>query len=763
MRDVKDLFKAEASNVWETMNCHNGNVGFKIPEYQRAYDWNKKNITRLLEDCLNGFYYLSIQEKQDAESFTFLGTLILVKEQKAENNFNGTSLSIVDGQQRLTTLILISCALIEEISLELKHIDELSQNIQKWLKEEVDFHLERLYDCILGQQKKRAGNSAFPRIIRAEDTRSRNDAEKEYNSIISKFLDKFSKYYMKQEEIFTLPDIKQEGDGKRFVENYMHIKEQIESIAQKKLSDSNLDCEDIKSTSFEINGIKSLFEKIKILESTQQNQALSSIKKGGGADRLIRLLLFASYFTKCVVLTRVETDDESSAFDIFDALNTTGEPLTALETFKPKVIQFENQHNGFKGSPSDISFNEISENFHEIFPNSDVRQKETKKLLVTFALYLDGETLPKDLKSQRSYLRERFDKVIDQSGPEHKHKFISSLADLTKFRRFYWEKSGINELCLEHSDGNIQLCFKLILDMKTSLALPILARYWSQYNIDHNESNFSNAVKALTAFIILRRSVTNNTGEIDKDLRGLMHKDYQDGLSPICSGLNHENTLLNNSQFKERLKKLLSVKKINVIDKESWVSKVIEAPLAVISTHLSRFLLLAAAHNCKVDKTKPGMLNRVRNSDERHYLCYEKMKSVAYATLEHIAPVSNPGSGWDENIYKRANTIHTLGNLTLLPQEENSSVGNSIWEKKKIFYCALSAETPEDQEELINKAELSGLKIKKKTIEILKSGERLHILDPITDVTLWDEGLIKRRSENIASLAWDTISPWLYE
>ena len=101
---VSKIYSAKSDHFQGTMTCYNENVGFRVPEYQRTYDWNEDNIKRLLEDCLNRFYNLSISNN---ESYTFLGTLILVKEE-SESSFNGTSLSVVDGQQRLITLILIS-------------------------------------------------------------------------------------------------------------------------------------------------------------------------------------------------------------------------------------------------------------------------------------------------------------------------------------------------------------------------------------------------------------------------------------------------------------------------------------------------------------------------------------------------------------------------------------------------------------------------------------------------------------------------------
>ena len=104
-KDVKDLFNAEAASLWDTMTSHAGVVGFKVPEYQREYDWDERNLRRLLEDCMHGFSMSS--QPHRVGTHTFLGTLILVNEESSEATFDGRSLLIVDGQQRLTTLTLL--------------------------------------------------------------------------------------------------------------------------------------------------------------------------------------------------------------------------------------------------------------------------------------------------------------------------------------------------------------------------------------------------------------------------------------------------------------------------------------------------------------------------------------------------------------------------------------------------------------------------------------------------------------------------------
>ena len=50
MTSVQDIFKTRADNFGETMIGRA--VSFKIPEYQRPYDWDQNNVQRFLQDCL---------------------------------------------------------------------------------------------------------------------------------------------------------------------------------------------------------------------------------------------------------------------------------------------------------------------------------------------------------------------------------------------------------------------------------------------------------------------------------------------------------------------------------------------------------------------------------------------------------------------------------------------------------------------------------------------------------------------------------------
>ena len=66
---------------------------------------------------------------------------------------------------------------------------------------------------------------------------------------------------------------------------------------------------------------------------------------------LLRLVVFARYLNHRVAVTIVTAKNENDAGDMFESLNTTGELLTAFETFTPRVIQGETLEK-YEGSPS---------------------------------------------------------------------------------------------------------------------------------------------------------------------------------------------------------------------------------------------------------------------------------------------------------------------------------------------------------------------------------------------------------------------------
>ena len=80
------------------------NYRFEIPEYQRPYAWTTEEAGELLDDLLHAMG--NAEDVGDVPPY-FLGSIVIIK--------NGLQplAQIVDGQQRITTLTILFCALRE--------------------------------------------------------------------------------------------------------------------------------------------------------------------------------------------------------------------------------------------------------------------------------------------------------------------------------------------------------------------------------------------------------------------------------------------------------------------------------------------------------------------------------------------------------------------------------------------------------------------------------------------------------------------------
>ena len=73
---------------------------YRIPEYQRPYVWETDQVLELLDDV-----YAAGQSNPDSQYF--LGSLVLKKSEKQEHTTKFLEYDLLDGQQRLITLLLI--------------------------------------------------------------------------------------------------------------------------------------------------------------------------------------------------------------------------------------------------------------------------------------------------------------------------------------------------------------------------------------------------------------------------------------------------------------------------------------------------------------------------------------------------------------------------------------------------------------------------------------------------------------------------------
>ncbi len=78
---------------------------YQIPIYQRPYQWTEQNCEKLLDDLLSSYEYYK-------ESDYFCGSLVLIAI-GTDSATNATTYDVVDGQQRLSTFILLAKVLAD--------------------------------------------------------------------------------------------------------------------------------------------------------------------------------------------------------------------------------------------------------------------------------------------------------------------------------------------------------------------------------------------------------------------------------------------------------------------------------------------------------------------------------------------------------------------------------------------------------------------------------------------------------------------------
>lgn len=787
--EIEGIFGAVASSVYNLFNDEEGKAGFKVPIYQRRYDWDKQNVKRLLEDIAMGIAW----RVDDVHALTFIGTIIVVEDENGEDSFrNGKSLGIVDGQQRITTIILIAIVLYESLYnhwlTDKYQMDDESLRVQ--LEEEVNVVLGDLLSLICGElSPKKAGGKIspypFPRLVRADSRDNRADSYRmsEYNSPVSMLSAAFVKTVNSNQKETVKNSI-------NFIEGYNEFDKKEGAIFVRNNLDfiisffSNVDKEDgaipsydvcfLAKNDFQRAGVRDLFNLSDKITNTDRNKFFSKLSKSDSRVlSSIRLVSFANYLLQGVVVAYVRIKEDRYGFDIFDSLNTTGEPLTAIQTFKPQVIKYtSDNHSDFSQAKEFSHFLRI-EGYIDAQKTASKKQSRSKDVVRSVALYVSGKKVANKPDEQRRWLRNEYNKICHKDKAKErflKASFTKAIVDIVEFRKRIWDVEDISGglPAMEGRDVAL-LCLGFLKDIDMYVSIPILTRIFTSLEFKGRLDLYPAYVKAYTCYVILRRGATKNTANIDGEVRKMMSSgrvkdsDTQSSI-PLSLGLRFDRDLVSLDLFKQYLREYLSAGRLKLEGKDDWVRKMNQQPLYDIAKPLCRFILLAAANNSR-QSDKSFLLTRkgVKGADQLEVLTYKMWKSESVETVEHIAPV-NPKGKWDKQIYiKDRSFVDSIGNLTLLPGKENSVLGNRPWAHKKILMKAFAQEDEAGVTEVLDEAAKVGLVPAKQAKALIRDNYQLPLAESISRADEWNVDTIQKRGENIGQLAWDEISTWLYD
>lgn len=802
-KDIAKAFLTEGRSVYDLLQ--QPGVGFYIPLYQREYSWEAGNVQQLIDDLSKGVDSLCTKEEED--EIRFLGTLITVSEPDRNkiHPLDTTALPaaielVIDGQQRLTTIVLFASQLYLLILDEETKIKKFGGDSFASVEEACNAwrnKLKQIFALDLGR-----GNPKLkPKIIRGQKDywTKDGDIKTAYTSPAAKYISEFIQFITDIEvknTPFKLNDApsfgKESVTKKHMVANSV---KQFRSWLTDTVVRAHLKEEDDFPSAKVILAPKNQefiwdYDRPELKKFIDEEDGLDPKSGTYHLCALVQLFAVAHYLLDRCCFTVIRPKNDKWAFDMFQSLNATGTPLTVIETFKPSVMNTVEmiEKKEFKESEDAIWFAKVE----ALFDGKSASEKNrlTSDFLTSFALVADAENpkLASHFSAQRKWLEKFYSDSVPALGNDEKAKsskkhefvkFIGQYADFYKNTRSDTALVSGTALPLLNGQPEGDLATVILLYLNKSnhrMAITILAQYYITAQNGQPEeqitlaAEFIEAVKAIGAFYTLWRSAQSNSGLDSK------YRTFFKGSKPKeGSSKAFENTIawLQRTQqptiahLKQYLRDNLTLNTGNdtnkvTYTKETWLKKA-KNNLVYDSKQTAKFVLLLYAHDTIPDPAHPG-LAKVGVKGVNHSLSVSLWNSPNLSTIEHVAPSNSKlGSAWDTAIYADE-LYNSIGNLILLPGRINSSMGNKDWNEKLIYFKHLGEPDPDVLAQLAAGAVAKGEKITEHTIGIMQeAAHQAHIKSILSmeEIKDWDAAFIEQRTERILSITWDRLMKWL--
>lgn len=466
---------------------------YVIPAYQRGFKWGESQVNTLLKEIV--VYYNRYMERETNDPrpphslAKFIGTIInvempedtgrkMIVNPNKKDQYVKLS-QVIDGQQRLTLLTLLTICVLRRFELfwvlfDEKHFESVGDCAPDASSREYrdlieTFFLERIVDFI--GVSNRGGFS--PRLTREHKDKVFATTPECFNTVTAELA--FAEAtrveaILKDKKCLGLtadtvrifaPQNSYRFNAKNDYNTNFDvainiIDDFLDFFILGHLSSSSI-CkvfEDVKEHS-----IARLNDQVyKIIQKRLYFQSADSIPV-----QFMRLITLWQFIEHYVFLAAVECPNDN-ALDIFEALNTAGRSLTTVETFIPEVHRYYDKLAG-KDEEQAIADKEIPLIEQKKIPfkvdengiaaweceassmldwlnrlrvycenDNDDNNKSAIETVISFALIYAGHELEKTPSSQRIFLREQFQQACDKDAdklyvPEEKYSFSSAASD----------------------------------------------------------------------------------------------------------------------------------------------------------------------------------------------------------------------------------------------------------------------------------------------------------------------------------------------
>ena len=759
--DLHSLYNSSGNSVHDLFD--NREEGFFVPIYQREYTWEEENINRLFEDLILGVRELTGDDGD--YTTTFLGTTILTSLEDKHVTVNEGDVRaqptavklVVDGQQRIATIALLSIQLTEFLKeLHTRLPSSPPYDILKSQAHDLRETLKQLYALRLGRGANPADK---PKIIReAEDRWEFTGANNSYQSPISRYI---ATYISTQDPDAALGSIDR-SKGARTIGNVRLIRNWLQDICDAHFPNSD--------QMFPVGAAIStdrIQDYVLGFHNAKVGQAVKNVNTDRGSPEyasaaIYQLFLFAYYLLRRCGVNRLQPTRQEWGFDMFQALNSTGTPLTAMETFVPEVMATQPHDVRWQDTAAKGFLDDVEELFEQTTSNQQ-KNRRTNELLRATRLCFDGEKLGNGFSAQHKWLREVYRQLPDR---DQRNQFLNRLARVSSFFYTAWHMDDENiphriRAIESHPEAPLtSMLVQYLRNASSDLSAPVLARFFSQISEDDSlVAEFVEAVKACAAFFTLWRSARSTAGLDDMYRRFFRGSQSQVAVSAHSWQAGTERIL--SSNLKGYFSDVLSHR--GILDRESWIEATERSLVYSDVKTVCKFVLFLAGHDRVPNRQQPGLTSAGTNG-VCSLLDLGMWRSSDLRSLEHVAPQSPPeGNAWDPRIYSESK-VHDVGNLLLLPSDINNLVDNKSWAAKYLHYCHIGARSQDDLDRLVVQARTRGVVLSRKAIQKLSTVQYNCVVEPVLSLGidgLWDSEFLDLRTRQIKELAWERLNSWL--
>jgi hypothetical protein len=405
-------------------------------------------------------------------------------------------------------------------------------------------------------------------------------------------------------------------------------------------------------------------------------------------QRTLRLQALHMALREDLNVVVIDLEDNDDAQEIFETLNALGTPLLPADLVKNYLFRlaelqgddtqklYERYWKGFDDDKSywrkEVRQGRLRRARLDLFLNHYLTMLKGDEVIIS-QMFLDY----KELVNSRNGAR----------AQEHLQEFDAYAEVYESFEKF-------------PEDSVEGIFFHRLDDMDTTTVFPLLLEVFKKHPNPHGQSEHSRVLGDLESFLV-RRAVC-----------GLTSKNYNRFFGQLVADLHANGSAFSATDVRTRLVAETADTQRWPSDDEfrqSWMTIDFYKRLKKSVQRMIFEAIEAALHTGKT----------------------EKVKIEKKLTLEHLLPrdweahwplvvKEQSSNAHDQALERRKQSVHRVGNLTLLTRELNPSVSNGPWQKKRDKILEHSA---------------------------------LNLNRPFKDYVFWDEDLIEERSKTLFNVA----------